>query len=183
MAMAPAVRKLVLTLHLTLSVGWIGAVLAYLGLVVAAMTTRDSQTLRAAWIAMDLIGWYVIVPLALTSLATGLVMSLGTSWGLFRHYWVLFSLALTTLATAILLQHMRTVSVFATVEAKTPGAASGELPVELVHAGLGLRVLLVVQVMNVYKPRGLTPYGLRKQKEQRAARAGHGAALGEDVAS
>jgi hypothetical protein len=182
MTMTPSVRKLVLATHLTLSVGWIGAVLAYLALVIAAMTTQEAQTLRAAWIAMDLIGWYVIVPLALTSLATGLGMSLGTPWGLFRHYWILFSLGLTTLATVILLQHMRSVSVFAALAAITPSAATGELRVELVHAGLGLLVLLAVQVMNVYKPRGLTPYGWRKQQEQRAARAGYGAGAGEEAA-
>jgi len=179
MTMMPSVRKLVLATHLTLSVGWIGAALAYLALVLAAMTTQEAQTLRAAWIAMDLIGWYVIVPLALTSLATGLVMSLGTPWGLFRHYWVLFSLGLTTLATVVLLEHMQSVTVYADLAAKTPSAATGELPVELVHAGLGLLVLLAVQVMNVYKPRGLTPYGLRKQQEQRATRTGYGAATEE----
>ena len=93
--MTPGVRKLVLTVHLTCSVGWIGAVVAYLALGIAAVTSPDTQTVRAAWTGMDLTGWWVIVPLAITALLTGLVMSLGTQWGLFRHYWVLISLALT----------------------------------------------------------------------------------------
>jgi hypothetical protein len=79
--MRPGLRTLALTTHITLSVGWIGAVLAYLVLVVAAMTRADAQTLRAAWLAMELIGWYLIVPLALASLLTGLVMSLDTTLG------------------------------------------------------------------------------------------------------
>jgi hypothetical protein len=167
MIMPPALRKFALTVHLTSSVGWIGAVVAYLALVIAAMTNQDAQMLHTAWSAMHLIGWYVLVPLALASLGTGLVMSLGTSWGLFRHYWVLISLVLTTLATAVLLEHMQTVNFFAGLAAKTDSAAVNGLPGELLHAGLGLVVLIVIQVLNVYKPRGVTPYGWRKQQERR----------------
>jgi hypothetical protein len=167
MFMTPRLRKFALTVHLTFSVGWIGAVVAYLALVVAAMASHDTQTARSAWIAMELIGWFVIVPFALASLLTGLVMSMGTKWGLFRHYWVLFSLALTLLATVVLLLHMPTVSFFADVAAKTDGADAGGLRGELLHAGVGLFVLLVIQALNLYKPLGMTPYGWRKQPEQR----------------
>src|SRR5205823_9886057 len=79
--MSPAVRKLALTVHLMSSIGWIGAVVAYLALGVAAVTSTDDQTVRAAWTAMDLTGWWVIVPLALAALVTGVVMALGTHWG------------------------------------------------------------------------------------------------------
>jgi hypothetical protein len=168
MTMTPSLRKFALTAHLTFSVGWIGAVIAYLALVVAAMTSQDAQMVRAAWIAMELTGWFVIVPLSLAALLTGLVMSLGTQWGLFRHYWTLFSLVLTILATVVLLLHMPTVSFFAGVAVKTDSADVGGLRGELLHAGVGLLVLLVIQVLNVYKPRGMTPYGWRKQQEQRA---------------
>jgi len=167
--MRPGLRKFALTTHITLSVGWIGAVVAYLVLVVAAMTSKDAQTLRGAWIAMGLIGWKLIVPLALASLVTGFVMSLGTSWGLFRHYWVLISLTLTIFATVVLLKHMQTVSFFAGMAATTDnaavGALRGGLRSELLHAGVGLLVLLVIEVLNVYKPRGMTPYGKRKSSQ------------------
>jgi hypothetical protein len=175
--MTSGVRKFALTVHIMFSVGWIGAVVAYLALVVAAMASQDTQTLHAAWIAMELTGWFAIVPLSLASLFTGLVMSVGTKWGLFRHYWVLFSLVLTIFATAVLLQHMQTVSYFAGVAAGASSAGAdstaiselrGGLQGELLHAGIGLLVLLVIQVLNVYKPRGMTPYGWRKQHEQRA---------------
>jgi uncharacterized membrane protein len=169
--MTSGLRKFSLTVHLTFSVGWVGAVMAYLALVIAAMTSQNAQNLRAAWIAMALIGWYILVPLALASLLTGLVMSLGSPWGLFRHYWVLFSFVLTLLATAVLLEHMQTVSFFAGLAAETNRADVGQLRDglwgELFHAGVGLLVLLVIQVLNVYKPRGLTPYGWRKQHERR----------------
>ena len=166
MNMKPGLRKFALATHITLSVGWIGAVMAYLVLVVAAMTRPDAQTLRAAWIALELIGWDLIVPLALASLLTGLVMSLGTPWGLLRHYWVLISLALTVVATAVLLEHMPTVSVFARVAAETGNldveGLRGALRGELLHAGVGLLVLLAIEALNVYKPQGLTAYGRRR---------------------
>lgn len=167
MIMTPRYRKLALTVHLTVSVGWIGAVIAYLALVVAAMISQDARTLRAAWTAMALIGWYVIVPLALASLLTGLIMSLGTSWGLFRRYWTLITLVLTLFATVVLLLHMPTVSYFAGVVAEADRVDAGGLPGELLHAGVGLFVLLVIQVLNVYKPRGMTPYGWRKGSDAR----------------
>ncbi len=168
MTMTPRLRKFALAAHLTFSVGWIGTVVAYLALGVAARTSQDAQTVRAAWIAMELTGWYVIVPLALASLLTGLVMALGTKWGLFRHYWVLFSLVLTILATVVLIGHMPAVSLLADVAQEAEGATlDGGFGSDLAHPTLGLVVLLVIQVLNVYKPRGMTRYGWRKQQEQR----------------
>ena len=167
MTMAPGLRKFVLTVHLTFSVGWIGAVVAYLALGVSAVTSRDAQTVRAAWVAMELTGWSVIVPLALAALLTGLVISLGTPWGLFRHYWVLISLALTILATVVLLLHMATVSLMADAAREADGANLDGIGGNLLHPGVGLLVLLVITALNVYKPRGMTRYGWRKQHEER----------------
>ena len=165
--MTPRLRKFALSAHLTFSVGWIGAVLAYLAIGVGAVTSQDVQTVRAAWTAMELVGWYVIVPLALASLLTGLVMALGTKWGLFRHYWVLISFALTVFATAVLLLHMPTVSSIADLAQEAEGAGLEGLGGDLLHPGIGLVVLLVIQVLNLYKPPGMTRYGWRKQQEQR----------------
>jgi hypothetical protein len=162
MAMPPRLRKFALATHLTFSVGWIGTVLAYLAFGVAAATSQDAQIVRAAWIAMELTGWYVIVPLALASLLTGLLMALGTTWGLFRHYWVLCSLVLTVVATGVLLLHMPDVSRLAAVAREADRTGLDALGGDLVHPGLGLVVLLVIQVLNVYKPRGMTRYGWRK---------------------
>ena len=169
MIMRPGVRKFALSAHLTSSIGWIGTVLAYLALGVAAVSSNDVQTIRAAWTAMELTGWFVIVPLAVASLLTGLVMAFGTKWGLFRHYWVLISFVLTVLATTVLLLHMPTVSSTADIAQEAEGAALEALGGDLGHPGIGLVVLLVIQVLNLYKPPGMTRYGWRKQQEQRAS--------------
>jgi hypothetical protein len=167
--MPPALRKFALAVHLTLSVGWIGAVAAYIPFDIATVISRDAQRLRAAYLAMETIAGSVIVPLAFASLLTGLVVSLGTKWGLFRHYWVLISLVLTTLATVVLLIEARTISALAHMAADP--AMSGDdlraLPSTLAHSGGGTLVLLVILVLNVYKPQGMTRYGWRKQQKER----------------
>ena len=167
MTMPPGLRKFALTAHLTFSAGWIGAVVAYLALGVSAVTSRDARTVRAAWIAMEVTGWFAIVPLALAALLTGLVMALGTPWGLFRHYWVVITFVLTVLATVVLLLHMPTVSALADVAQAADSASLAGLGGDLFHPGAGLLVLLVIMGLNVYKPRGMTPYGARKHQEER----------------
>lgn len=168
MTPSPRLRRFGLTAHLAVSVGWVGAVVAYLALVVAAWTSRELQVVRAAWIAMELIARSVLVPLAVGSLATGVLMALGTRWGLFRHYWVLLSLLLTAVAALVLVGHVPTVSYYTDVAVEANRASRVGLRGELLHAGGGLLVLLSVTGLNVCKPRGLTPYGRRKRREQRA---------------
>ena len=171
MTMPPRVRKLALAVHLTCSVGWLGAVVAYLTLDLTVATSQDPQLVRAAWIAMGVVTSSAIVPLALASLLTGLVMALGTKWGLFRHWWVLISFLLTVFATLVLLSETGLIGRMA--DLATDPATSGEdllaQPSTLLHSVGGLLVLLVVQVLNVYKPQGLTPYGWRRQQEGRMA--------------
>jgi hypothetical protein len=171
MTMPPGFRKFALATHLTFSIGWTGAVVAYLTLDLAVMTSRDPQVVRSAWISMGLIVAWAIVPLALAALATGLVMSLGTKWGLFRHWWVLISLLLTILATGVLLIEAGVIRQLAAIAAN-PATSHDELlalPSTLPHSLGGLAVLLVIQGLNVYKPQGLTRYGWRKQQEERAS--------------
>ena len=166
--MKPGLRKFALAAHLTFSVGWIGTVIAYLALGISAVTGDDTTTVRVAWSAMEFIGWYVIVPLAVASLLTGLMMALGTKWGLFRHYWVTVSFALTVFATGVLLLHMPTVTTTAEIAQHVEGGALRALGGDLEHPAIGLVVLLVIQVLNIYKPKGLTRYGWRKQQEENA---------------
>lgn len=174
MTMGPGLRKFTLTAHITFSVGWIGAVVAYLVLDIVVTTSQAAETLRAAYVAMELITSWAIVPLAFASLATGLIVSLGTKWGLFRHYWVLISLVLTVLAVVVLLLETRVIAYLARLAAD-PATSDEELralPGTLVHSAGGLVVLLVVTVLNVYKPRGMTRFGRRKQRQQRTAPQG-----------
>lgn len=159
--MTPRLRKFALLTHITFSVGWFGAVIPYLALSIAALTSHDAQVVRAACVSMELIGWYVIVPFSLGALLSGFVQSLGTSWGLLKHWWILTKLVLTVFAVVILLQHMRGIS-HVSLLAKDAVISSADLRPELIHSGGGLLVLLAIMALSVFKPWGTTPYGQRK---------------------
>ncbi|MGH2358186.1 MAG: hypothetical protein ACRDGJ_09270 [Candidatus Limnocylindria bacterium] len=96
--MTPRLRKFALTAHVAFSVGWLGAVAGFVGLGVVGLTSEDAQTVRGAYLVMELAAWLT-----------------------------------------------------------------------LLHAALALLLLLVATALAVYKPRGMTPYGQRKQREQRGA--------------
>jgi hypothetical protein len=170
--MTPALRKLNLTAHITSSVGWLGAVVSFLALSIAGLASRDAETVRGAYLAMKLIGEFIIVPLSIAALLTGLVQSLGTHWGLFRHYWVVVKLTMSIGATALLLLHQFTAVAGAArrVSAAAAGAFPevGRLGIQLVgDAGGAVLVLLVTTILGIYKPWGRTPYGRRKQQQER----------------
>lgn len=153
--MTPGLRKFALTAHVTFSVGWLGAVVAYLAVAIACLVSQDAQVVHSGHYTMELTGWFVLVPLSLAALFTGLVQSLGTEWGLFRYYWIVMKFVLTVGSVTILLLHMPVVSRRSGVQA------------EVVHAGGGLLVLVATTTLSVYKPWGRTSYGRRKQQERR----------------
>lgn len=131
----------------------------------------DAQTARAAYIANGFIAWYVILPLLLAALLIGVVQSLGTSWGLFCHYWVLAKFLLTVLTIIVLLLQMEGISYMASVAAETTLSSADLLGLRhslRLHAAGGLLVLLVTTTLSVYKPRGMTRYGWRRQHRQPA---------------
>jgi uncharacterized membrane protein len=168
MALTPRLRKLALAAHVTSSVGWFGAVAVFLALALAGLTSKDGAMVRAAYLVMGLTGWFVIVPLCFASLLTGIALSLGTSWGLFRYYWVLAKLLMTVPATLVLLAHMQPIDRMASV-AESASLSGADL--HGLQAAAALVVLLVATVLSVYKPKGMTRYGWRRQNEQRTASA------------
>lgn len=158
--MRPRARKLALTAHIGASVGWFGAVLTFLGLAVVGVTADDDQLVRGAYLVAEPVVWFVIVPFAVGSLVTGLISSLGSAWGLFRHHWVLFKLVLNVFATLVLLIYTQTVGHLADI-AGDPTADLGPLrsPTFLLHSSGALVLLAVALVLAVYKPRGVTRFG------------------------
>lgn len=170
MIMPPRVRKLALVTHVISSVGWLGAVVAFLVVAVAGRTTQDDRTAQAAVLVMEPLTWGLLVPFAVASLVTGLVSSLGTGWGLSRHYWVLIKLVLNVIATGFLLIYTRTIGALVARASET-GVGGAELrtlaATPILHAVLALVVLLAATVLAVFKPRGLTRHGWRKQQRHR----------------
>lgn len=178
--MTPHTRRLLLTAHITFSVGWLGAVVTFLVLSIAGVTSRDPETVRSAYLAMKLTAWFAIVPMALASLLTGIVEALATKWGLFRHYWVLAKLVLTVFATTILLLKMKIIGSVAGVArttALTGTDLSGERMELIFHAAGGLLVLIAITILSVFKPWGLTRFGQRnlaRERNEASPRSGEG---------
>ena len=164
MMMSDPLRKLSLTAHVVSSVGWLGALAVFLAHSLASWS-QDLQVVRAAALAMALTAWFVILPLSLTSLLTGLIHAFGSTWGLLRHYWVLFKLLLTVLATSVLLMKLEPISELASAAVETGFPSPNLVGLQtslVVHAGGGLLVLLGATTLAIYKPIGVTPWGRRK---------------------
>jgi small-conductance mechanosensitive channel len=157
MTMTPRLSKLVLTAHITFSVGWLGAVAVFIVLAITGLTTMDNQLSRSALLAMDLSAWFVIVPFCLTSLFTGLVQAFGTKWGLFKHYWIVVKLFLTIAMTILLLLHMQPISYLAGVATETSFSNSqyAEQLLDIItKAGAAILVLIAITTISIYKPWG-----------------------------
>ena len=172
--MTPRVRKLTITAHVAFSVGWLGATGAFLALSIAGLTSSSAEVVRGAYLSMDLISRFVVIPLSFAALFTGLLQALGTPWGLFRYYWIVAKFGLAIFATIALLVHQ--FAVVAEAAKRVSGAAAetllgselGYLKTELVRApSVAILLLLVITTLGVYKPWGLTRYGRHKQQEAR----------------
>ena len=157
-----SIRKFILLVHILTSVGWIGAVAVFLALALTGLNNPMPQTARALYIAMDPITTCIIVPFAIASLTTGLIISLGTRWGLFRHYWVFFKFLINTLSLPILFLHISIIHRVAAAAKSSPFLPTDlhQDRLQLVAASAAsLASLLIATFLSVYKPRGLTPFG------------------------
>lgn len=167
MRFAPALRRFTFTAHVTSSLGWLGAVIVFISLAAIGLSSEDEATVRGAYLVMAPAAWFALVPLAHASLLSGIALSLGTTWGLVRHYWVVLKLIITLFSTVVLLVYMGTFRQMAGVAAD-PVVELGLVrnPSPLVHAILALILLVVATVLAIYKPFGMTPYGVRQRDER-----------------
>ena len=159
--MTPALRKLMLLVHIVTAVGWPGSVASFLVLAVTGLTSTNTLIVRSVYQAMPFVTWFVIVPLAFASLFTGILLSLGTKWGLFRHYWVFIKLLINAVSIPILLLHTRIIVEVAGAAAKaalSPADFHEERVQLVIIAIAALLVLLAATILSIYKPRGATPF-------------------------
>lgn len=150
-----------LTVHLTTSVAWLGAVIAFLGLALAGWRAVDPPAMQAAYLSMETITWFAIVPLALASPVSGMVQALQTPWGLLKHHWVLIKLLITVVATLILLVHLRPIGHLADAVRDATlvhGPLEGMRLQMVADAAAAIVALSIATVLSIFKPRGLTPF-------------------------
>lgn len=161
----PAARRLVLTVHIVSSIGWIGVYLVMLTLVITGLTASDPGVVRAAYVIMQVIDANLTVPLTLTMLVSGVVLSLGTKWGLTRYYWVLVKLAITAGLTVLVLtrQKGRLASAAAAVSAVDSGLPANPGNAAIMPPIVAITAALVATVLSVYKPWGRTRWASKKR--------------------
>lgn len=83
---------------------------------------------------MDAIGLFVLVPFSLASLLTGLIQSLGSKWGLLRHYWVVSTLLINVVASVILVMYTQTLGSLADLASADADLSVLRSPSPVLHA-------------------------------------------------
>ncbi|MBB5955923.1 hypothetical protein FHS29_002504 [Saccharothrix tamanrassetensis] len=144
----PTARKTSVLLHVVSSVGWLGVTV---GNLVLALVAFDRPELYQA---MALLGDYVVLPMGLVSLATGVVVSVGTKWGLVKHRWVLVKFVLTVIAVVATTFALR--SGLHDAADGTVGTAGTDV---LVASCVSLTIYTFNTVLSVFKPWGRTRWG------------------------
>ncbi|MFJ6350222.1 DUF2269 domain-containing protein [Streptomyces sp. NPDC092046] len=153
-------RRALLVVHVSVSVAWLGLSLGLLALGITAYTTQDRSLTEAAYRAMQVFADWLLAPVALLTLGTGLVLSLGTPWGLARHRWVWIKFWIT-LATAA-------ATIFALRPEITHAAAAGVPDLSLVAAPtVSTGAYLFMTAISVLKPWGPTRRGRRLRESAR----------------
>ncbi|MFI0424431.1 hypothetical protein [Spongiactinospora sp. 9N601] len=173
----PRVRRPVLLLHVVSSVGWLGLNLGVPALAIIGMTTGDPEVQHAVYRVLGLLGDLYLIPLSLTAFTTGVLLSLMTSWGLLRHYWVIAKFALTLIAVVLIPTSLLPgLHAAAEAVASAPPGTFAAVPrggVGQVGAGfVSTAMYLTCAVLSIYKPWGRTAFGRRRLALSGAGRAG-----------
>ena len=164
MTFSNPMRKFVLLAHVTTSVGLLGAVASFLLLSIFGIASSNAQLVQASYVLLMPLTTYLILPLVVASLLVGIISSLGTPWGLVRYYWTAIKLLLTSITLIVLLLQMKAIAELSTI-AGARMVSDAELGLRIrmiVHAGGGLGVLLLIMILSLWKPKGVTPFGQRQ---------------------
>ncbi len=172
-SLRPAYRKAVLAAHVLTSVGWLGAAMCLFVLTWTSRLNHDVSARASIYDVMLLLTDWVVVPLALLALATGIACALGTPWRLLQHWWVVVKLAVTfALATLSVLRLRPKVS-----DARH-AAHVGQLAREhaataslTLAATTSLSLYAAMTIVSIYKPWGRTPRGRWTAQQAAALRA------------
>jgi hypothetical protein len=171
---SPSLYKLLLTTHILVSVGWLGVVLAKVVLGLAALVSGAPDVARALYVAMNVLN-VAFPPVAIATIVTGVVLSLGTKWGLLQHYWVATKLVLTmgVIATAVqltdrLVQQAVAVPTGPAADAGPVLSITAVVTPLLYLAVAHLFMLGAATVISVYKPWGKTWFARPKPAPRQA---------------
>ncbi len=155
----PRSRKLWLTLHVGFSVGWLGAAMAMLVLAIVGASASNPMLRHYAYEIMHIFDLAIVIPLVLLALITGLVMSLGTKWGLVRYWWVLvkFAIALSIPLFAAVQESLWVREAVAATRADPAADLAGtDVRLWVCFIVFSLLLLWTATALSSYKPWGKT---------------------------
>jgi hypothetical protein len=162
--LSPGWRKTILVLHIAGGVGWMGLDVALVILAATGLSTDNGRIAASCYTAIGLIVPPAVPTLSLVMLTSGLMLGLGTKWGLLRYWWVLVKLGLGVVLTALVFVALLPVAAAlpgipasagdgsgaAVREALGPAAVQLMFPPVVSFLGLGFAL-----VVSVLKPWGM----------------------------
>ncbi len=100
-------RRAVLITHIASAGAWFGVDVAMAVLIGTAMTTDDPGTLAFSLQALELVAVWPLLTCGVICLLSGLVLGLGSRWGVLRYWWVAAKLVLNVVLTALVVVALR----------------------------------------------------------------------------
>ncbi|GIP40677.1 hypothetical protein J31TS4_39570 [Paenibacillus sp. J31TS4] len=99
-------KQWIVVIHVLSVVCWLGGAMVMLLLGLYMQKAENGEQLYYTLENMHLIDVVFVRYTALLALFTGIVLSVWTNWGLFKHYWILIKLILTVALIAFGIKYM-----------------------------------------------------------------------------
>ena len=159
-------RRLLVTLHVALSVGWLGASMVMLTLAITARASRPGGPARSAYWAMHLLADVLLIPLSLSVLLIGVAVAATSPWGLMRHRWVLAKLIATCAAVILSLLALPVMTGIAYQDSAWHSVvAERDAGSRLIIASsVSVALYLSLTTISIFKPWGPTARGGRRAR-------------------
>lgn len=94
-------KKWLLLVHLIFSSIMLGGAVIFLVLSIVAASTADESVYSACYTVMHVLSQTSVRASTIGTIVTGVLLSVGTHWGLFRYYWVIAKEVLTLVAIVV----------------------------------------------------------------------------------
>ena len=161
-------RRMLVTLHVALSVGWLGASMVMLTLAIAARASQSGEQARGAYWAMHLVADVLLIPLSLSVLLIGVLVALTSPWGLLRYRWVTVKLTATCAAVALSLLALPALTRVAYRDAIQHATAAEQSAGTrlIIAASVSVALYLSLTAVSILKPWGRTARGWRHASQQ-----------------
>lgn len=162
-------RRTTLVVHIVAAGAWIGIDVVVAVLVLAGWFSDDTEVRSLAYQALATFVVWPMLAAGLVSLVSGLVLGLGTKWGLLRYWWVAVKLGLNLVLCTLILVALRPgmdkVGAYGR-DLRTGSPDPAEVSTLFFPPAVSLTTLTLAVVLAVFKPWGRI--ASRQRRERRA---------------